>query len=64
MNGRIDKDCYSSEKVTLTYHKIYDLVNIITTKGKGGLVFIRDLATRAYRLIPLDPSDIYLMDFL
>lgn len=62
VNCGIDKDYYLDEKVTLTYPKVDDLVNIIKVKGRGCSIFKRDLK-RAYRQIPIDPSDIHLVGY-
>ena len=48
--------------VTLTYPGVDDLVAIVKTKGKGCLLFKRDLK-RAYRQIGIDISDSSLVGF-
>ena len=56
VNEFVSKDFYLGKKVTLTYPGVDDLVAILKTKGKGCLLFKRDLK-RAYRQIGIDISD-------
>jgi hypothetical protein len=62
VNDYVSKDWYLGERVTLTYPKVDDLVDLIKMKGKGCLLFKRDLK-RAYRQIPIDPGDMHLLAY-
>ena len=57
VNDRISKGQYLGEPINLSYARVDDLVDIIKEKGKGCLLFKRDLR-RAYRQIRIDPGDI------
>ncbi|CAG2233744.1 unnamed protein product [Mytilus edulis] len=50
------------EPVSLTYPRVDDLVLLIKKKGSGSHLFKRDLA-RAYRQIPIDIGDTFLVGF-
>lgn len=62
VNNGIDKDIYLEQKVSLSYPSVDDLVEIIKKKGKGCLLFKKDLK-RAYRQFPIDPGDWNLVGF-
>lgn len=62
VNDGISKDFYLGKKVALSYPGVDDLVKIIKDKGKGCLLFKRDLK-RAYRQIPIDPGDASLVGY-
>ncbi|CAG2220944.1 unnamed protein product [Mytilus edulis] len=62
VNEFIDKDNYLGEPVSLTYPRVDDLVSLIKKKGSGSHLFKRDLA-RAYRQIPIDIGDTFLVGF-
>ncbi|CAG2193410.1 unnamed protein product [Mytilus edulis] len=62
VNEFIDKDNYLGEPVSLTYPRVDDLVLLIKKKGSGSHLFKRDLA-RAYRQIPIDIGDTFLVGF-
>ncbi len=57
INNLIPKGHYLGEPTNLTYPRVDDLVDIIKTKGRGCLLFKRDLR-KAYRQIKVDPGDI------
>ena len=56
INDFISKDFYLGDKVNLTFPRVDGLVNFIKIKGKGCMIFKKDLK-RAYRQIPIDPGD-------
>jgi len=62
VNVFISKDEYLGEPMTLTYPRVDDLVNLIKEKGRGSLLFKRDLS-RAYRQIPIDMGDASLVGY-
>lgn len=62
VNDFISKDFYLGEKVNLSYPGVDDLVDIVKQKGKGCLLFKRDLK-RAYRQFPIDPGDASLLGY-
>jgi hypothetical protein len=61
-NDGIQKDWYLGEPVKLTYPSVDSFVELIKRKGRGCLLFKRDLK-RAYRQIPIDPGDLHLVGF-
>ena len=56
INDSVSKDFYLGQKISLSYPNVDDLVNIIKLKGKGCLLFKRDLR-RFYRQIGIDIGD-------
>ncbi|CAC5397434.1 unnamed protein product [Mytilus coruscus] len=62
VNSFIDKDEYLSEHVSLTYPRVDDLVSLIKKKESGSHLFKRDFA-RAYRQIPIDIGDNFLVGY-
>ena len=58
----VSKDFYLGERVSLTYPGVDDLVNLIKIKGKGCLLFKKDLR-RYYRQIGIDFGDASLVGF-
>jgi hypothetical protein len=62
VNSFIDKDWYLGESVNLFFPKIDDFVKLILIKGQGALMFKKDLS-RAYRQIPICPSNYNLVSF-
>ena len=46
----------------MTYPNIDDLVGILKNKGRGSLMFKKDLK-RAYRQFPICPGDLHLVGF-
>lgn len=59
-NAGIPGDTYLGEPFQLRYPGVDDLVNIILDKGRGCLMWKRDLS-RAYRQLPIDPGDSHLV---
>lgn len=53
INDSISKDFYLGQKISLSYPNVDDLVNVIKVKGRGCLLFKRDLR-RFYRQIGTD----------
>jgi hypothetical protein len=62
VNDGIDKKCYLGQPIDLTYPTVDDFVEIIKDKGRGCLLYKRDLR-RFYRQIPVDPGDIHLLGY-
>ena len=60
VNSGIPKNEYIGEPCEIIYLKVDDLVEIIVRKGKGCLMWKRDLK-RAYRQLPVDPHDYHLL---
>ena len=58
VNDNIDKNTYLGTDIQLQFPNVDDLVKIIKRKGKGCLLFKRDLK-KAYRQIPVDPADVH-----
>ena len=56
VNDGIKKDKYLDKKICLTYPTVDNLVDIVRKKGKGCLLFKRDLR-HFYRQIPVCPKD-------
>jgi hypothetical protein len=50
------------EKLEVIYPNIDDLVGILKNKGRGSLIFKKDLK-RAYRQFPICPGDLHLVGF-
>ena len=63
VNNFISKDEYMGKKIELVYPKVDDFIELIKQKGRGCLLFSRDLR-RAYRQIPLCPLDYPLVSFI
>ena len=63
VNDYIEKNEYLEEKIHVIFPKVDDFVELIKTKGKGCLLFKRDLK-RAYRQISIDPKDFNLVSFV
>ena len=63
VNDYVSKDEYLGEKAQVIFPKVDDYVELIKTKGKGCLLFKRDLK-RAYRQICVDPKDWPLVSFV
>ena len=51
------------DKLDLVFPKVDDFVELIKSKGKGCLIFKKDLR-RAYRQISICPSDYNLVSFV
>ena len=62
INDFVSKDFYLGQRINLTYPGVDDLVAIVKTKGRGCLLFKRDLS-RAYRQLSLDPGDASLLGY-
>lgn len=62
VNAQVDNEFFQGEKILLTFPGVDDLVNIVKQKGRGCLLFKRDLK-RAYRQIFIDPGDIHLLGY-
>lgn len=62
INYFVDKDHYLNEEVCLIFPKVDDLVQLVLTKGRGCLMYKKDLS-RAYRQIPICPSSYNLVAF-
>ena len=63
VNAMMDKDTYLGESVELKYPSVEDLIKLIQKKGRGSLLFKRDLL-KYYRQILLDPGSIHLVGFV
>ena len=63
VNAGLDKDYYLGEEIKLRYPSMEDLVRIIRKKGRGALLFKRDLF-KCYRFIYMDPGSIHLLGFV
>ena len=62
VNDSIPNDTYLGEAFDLKYPTIDDLVQLVTVKGQGCLLFKADLK-RAYRQIHIDPGDMNLLGY-
>jgi len=62
INDCVSTDSYLGEQILTTYPSIDELVAIIKSKGKGCLLFKKDLK-KAYRQIPIDPLDVPLLGY-
>lgn len=62
INDFIDKDFYLGHQTDVVYPKVDDMVELVKIKGKGCLLFKKDLR-RAYRQISICPSDYNLVAF-
>ena len=63
VNDYIDKNEYLGESSQVIFPKVDDFVELIKSKGKGCMLFKKDLA-RAYRQISVDPRDYNLISFV
>ena len=63
VNNFVSKDKYLGEIVDLVYPKVDDFAQLIKQKGRGCLLYKKDL-TRAFRQIQIDPRDINLVSFV
>ena len=63
INDGIEKDHYLGKEIDLKFPTIDALVRIVKQKGRGCLMFKRDLK-RAYRQIQVDPRDIHLLGYV
>ena len=57
VNDGIDKTKYLGEDIVISYPTVDSLVELVREKGRGCLLYKRDLK-RAYRQLPIDPGDI------
>ena len=62
VNNSIDKDTFLGEPIKLRYPSVDDLAKIVRKKGRGCLIFKRDLEA-AYYQMKLDAGDIHLLGF-
>ena len=63
VNDHIDKSEYLGETIDLVFPKVDDFVELIKIKGKGCLLFKKDLK-RAYRQISICPSNYNLVSYV
>ena len=62
VNDGIPKNSYLDSAVDLSFPRVDDLVELIKIHGQGCHLYKRDLK-RAYRQIPVDPSDVPLLGY-
>ena len=62
VNDAISKDSYQGEEVNLTYPGVDDLVRLIRKKGRGALLFKKDIL-KCYRQIFMDPGVVHILGF-
>jgi hypothetical protein len=62
VNDFVDKDWYLGERVDLVFPKVDDFIHLIRSKGRGCLLFKKDLR-KAYRQISICPGDYHLVAF-
>ena len=62
LNDFVKKYEYLNEEVQLIFPKVDDFVKLVSVKGKGALMFKKDLR-KAYRQIPIDPGDYHLVTY-
>lgn len=62
VNDGIPKDHYLGKPINLNYPTVEHLVELVKEKGRGCMLFKRDLK-RAYRQLPVDPGDIHLLGY-
>ena len=62
VNEGIDKHNYLGEQIQVTYPTIDTLCQMVLNKGKGCLLYKKDLK-RAYRQLPIDPGDIHMLGY-
>jgi hypothetical protein len=60
VNDGVPKNTYLGEEFSLVYPTIDTFTDIVRRKGRGCLMYKRDLK-RAYRQIPVDPGDLHLL---
>ena len=63
INDAVSKDTYLGQDTNLVYPSMENLVQMIKKKGRGALLFKRDL-WKYYRQIFLDPGAIHLVRFV
>lgn len=63
VNDFISKDYHLGDKIEAVYPKVDDFINLIKQKGQGCLLYKKDLR-RAYRQIPICPSNYNLVSFV
>lgn len=63
VNDFVSKEEYLGKKIEVGYPKVDDFVQLIKQKGRGCLLFKKDLR-RAYRQIPICPSNYNLVAFV
>ena len=57
------KEFYLESKISLTFPRVDDLVEIIKGKGRQCLFFFKRDLKRAYRQIAVDPGDVSLLGY-
>lgn len=57
VNSGISREVYLGHEINLSFPSIDAFVALVRSKGKGALMYKRDLS-RAYRQLPIDPGDI------
>ena len=62
INAANDKDNYLGKETNLVYPGLDELVKIISKKGRGSLLFKRDLS-KYYRQVLMDPGIIHFLGF-
>ena len=62
VNSLVENEIFEGSPIEVKLPKVDDLVQIIKQKGRGCLLFKRDLK-RAYRQIFIDPGDVHLFGF-
>lgn len=62
VNDGISKNLYLGEDIELVYPSVDSFASLVRKKGKGCLMYKRDLK-RAYRQFPVDPGDYHLLGF-
>jgi hypothetical protein len=63
VNDYVPKDSYLGDPVSLVFPKIDDFVKLVLAKGKGALMYKKDLS-RAYRQISICPSNYNLVAYV
>ena len=62
VNDAISKDEYMGKEVSLTYPGVDDMIKLIRKKGRGSLLFKKDLK-KFYRYIYMDPGVIHVLGY-
>ena len=62
VNAALDKNVYQGQKINLRYPGVDDMIRLIRKKGRGALLFKKDLK-KFYRQIVMDPGVIHLLGF-
>ena len=62
VNDFIEKNSYLGHDINLRYSSVDDFSKLIQEKGRNCKMFKRDLR-KAYRQIPVDPGDVWLLGF-